>query len=469
MILKTKKVNTIEVEENQKQYIEQFLPNKNNVIEVKDKIFKLDEDIPKEINYGGKLFVKDRHQGKLNNKEINYRCKHNRKEERIRTNAFCKALVKRKIDKKNVYYILETSHSKECNDLYLVNIKNETNLIGNYNDFINKCFAFLDSTETYNKKEFSNKLLGIYNENKYNFKLKENTIKNIIGRWKQISLRFTKYNAIENKINKNGELILWDYTNTVIYTSNKKNPLSCEYFVWTTDPIIARIRHSNHLFIDATFNHPQGYSQLLIIIFKDIITKEYYPGFYILMTNKTEILYDLIFKSVKRIITQQNIYSLNILTITTDTEIALINAVNNNFPNVTRIGCWFHLNQDLIREAKIMGLFNSKNKEIDANITYEIITQISLLPLNYKGNIEYLKNQLNIILLQYPKYYNYIVNYFISNKLRYFQDGTYDYSKFPPDIRSNSILERYNKLVETELGEKRTFNWVGFVNFIKFY
>ena len=137
------------------------------------------------------------------------------------------------------------------------------------------------------------------------------------------------------------------------------------------------------------------------------------------MTNKTEILYDLIFKSVKRIITQQNIYSLNILTITTDTEIALINAVNNNFPNVTRIGCWFHLNQDLIREAKIMGLFNSKNKEIDANITYEIITQISLLPLNYKGNIEYLKNQLNIILLQYPKYYNYIVNYFISNKLRY--------------------------------------------------
>ena len=58
---------------------------------------------------------------------------------------------------------------------------------------------------------------------------------------------------------------------------------------------------------------------IIYLIFKDIITKEYYPGFYILMTNKTEILYDLIFKSVKRIITQQNIYSLNILTITIDT------------------------------------------------------------------------------------------------------------------------------------------------------
>ena len=38
-----------------------------------------------------------------------------------------------------------------------------------------------------------------------------------------------------------------------------------------------------------------------------------------------------------------------------------------------------------------MGLFNKKNKEIDTNITYEIITPLSLLTLNYKGNIDYLK------------------------------------------------------------------------------
>ena len=64
---------------------------------------------------------------------------------------------------------------------------------------------------------------NIYNENKYNFHLKENTIKNIIGRWKNNSLRFTKYNSIENRYNKNNELILWEYNNSPIYTSNKKN------------------------------------------------------------------------------------------------------------------------------------------------------------------------------------------------------------------------------------------------------
>ena len=45
-------------------------------------------------------------------------------------------------------------HSIECTNLHNINIKNDTNLIGNNNDCINKCFKYLDSTEDYNKKEF---------------------------------------------------------------------------------------------------------------------------------------------------------------------------------------------------------------------------------------------------------------------------------------------------------------------------
>ena len=83
--------------------------------------------------------------------------------------------------------------------------------------------------------------------------------------------------------------------------------------------MIARGRISKHLFIEGTFHHPAGFSQLLIIIFKDIITSKYLPCFYILMSNKTEIIYDMVFKSIIRILTQNNIYSLDIKTITTDT------------------------------------------------------------------------------------------------------------------------------------------------------
>ena len=64
------------------------------------------------------------------------------------------------------------------------------------------------------KKEFTIKLQEIYNEKKYNFLFKDNTIKNILGRQKANSLRFTKYSAIENRFNKNEELILWEYNNS---------------------------------------------------------------------------------------------------------------------------------------------------------------------------------------------------------------------------------------------------------------
>ena len=98
-------------------------------------------------------------------------------------------------------------------------------------------------------------------------------------------------------------------------------------------------------------------------------------------------------------------------TITTDTEIALINGVNYNFKNFKRIGCCFHLNQDIIRKARSYGLLNSKSKSIDINETNIVITVLSVLPLTYKGNMENFNYKINEIIQKYPKYKNYINNY----------------------------------------------------------
>ena len=81
-----------------------------------------------------------------------------------------------------------------------------------------------------------------------------------------------------------------------------------------------------------------------------------------------------------------------------------------------------------------------------------------ILPLEYKGDNEYVKNKLNMLILQYPKTFTNFCYYFLDYKLKYFIDGSYDYSKFPKDICSNSILERYNKAIKLELGEKRFYN-----------
>ena len=224
---KPKKYTSIEVEEDIRTNKDNKDEIEDNIIlEVKNRKFDKINKIEKIILYDGKKFTEDRHQNKNYPQIINYRCINYRKFENKRKALFCNALVKRKEEKKIIYYTLEKMHSEDCETLSNINKKEEINLIGNYNDFLNKCFNYLDSTEIYNKKEFTIKLQNIYNENKYNFRLKENTIKNIIGRWKSNSLRFTKYNALENRYNKNNELILWEYNNRAIFTSNKKKPNS---------------------------------------------------------------------------------------------------------------------------------------------------------------------------------------------------------------------------------------------------
>ena len=55
---------------------------------------------------------------------------------------------------------------------------------------------------------------------------------------------------------------------------------------------------------------------------------------------------------------------------------------------------------------------------------------------------------------------------FLDNKSKHFEDESYNYNKYPKDIRANSVLERYNRVIKNELGEKRTCNLVKFLNFI---
>ena len=90
------------------------------------------------------------------------------------------------------------------------------------------------------------------------------------------------------------------------------------------------------------------------------------------------------------------------------------------------------------------------------------------MPLKYNGDLdlEYLMNKLYILAQHYSLYYNMIKGYFIEIKLQYFKDKSFNYNKFSKDIMSNSILERYNKTIKKELGEKGSCNLVIFPNFI---
>ena len=101
---KTKKVSTIEVEENLE--VERDIDNVKDtlngdtLIEVKDKIFTIAlHEIKEKILYDKRILIKERHQPKGYPNIINYRCKNQRKNEHVLGANFCNALIKRKHDK----------------------------------------------------------------------------------------------------------------------------------------------------------------------------------------------------------------------------------------------------------------------------------------------------------------------------------------------------------------------------------
>ena len=96
--------------------------------------------------YNSRIFVKDRHQSKVNSDIINYRCKNYRKYEDQKRGNFCNALVKRKKIKDIIIYELENYHSKLCNDLIVNSIKNNSSIIADYKLFIEKCNNYMNQS-----------------------------------------------------------------------------------------------------------------------------------------------------------------------------------------------------------------------------------------------------------------------------------------------------------------------------------
>ena len=126
-------------------------------------------------------------------------------------------------------------------------------------------------------------------------------------------------------------------------------------------------------------------------MYKDIITNLKIPGVYILMNGKSQDLYDIVFDSLINIITENRNIELEVLSIITDTEKALINSVKKYFPNSQRIACYFHYKQDVLRNLRIYGLYNENNK-VTSDI---IIKKLGKLPFLYKGDLDLFNNYLD--------------------------------------------------------------------------
>ena len=101
------------------------------------------------------------------------------------------------------------------------------------------------------------------------------------------------------------------------------------------------------------------------------------------MNSKTESTYDLVLENVYKLINIGLKTKKIFKCITTDNELGLINSIHKIFPKSFRISCWFHMKQNLVKRARIIGL----TKETYEKGTNNVINSIGLIPLIYNGNI----------------------------------------------------------------------------------
>ena len=115
-----------------------------------------------------------------------------------------------------------------------------------------------------------------------------------------------------------------------------------EQIIFISNYFIKKIRESEHYNIDGTFVYPQGFQQLIIILYYDRKSNKRCPGLFALVNNKKEAGYRYLFTTIKRILTLENTKNLKVKHITIDFEKGLINAINSVFPDIKLIGCFYH-------------------------------------------------------------------------------------------------------------------------------
>ena len=262
---------------------------------------------------------------------------------------------------------------------------------------------------------------------------------------------------------KENRLLLRDYRLIPVEGSSREKQIYHEYIIWGNAENIMRIKVSKHIFIDATFHHPPDFYQLLIIMYKDIITGIKIPGIYVLMNSKKEILYQYVFDSIIRLLSDDNNNHIKFETIVTDQEVGLINVINKIFPNSQRIACLFHYKQDILRNLKSYGLYKASIKP-QSN---KLLEELGKIPFHYNGDMKIFDAECNRLIKKYPNHNNFIKNYFIANKRNFFEDQSLNYLRVTKDCRTNNFLENYNGYIKQKLGKNRCINWMNFLSFIK--
>ena len=215
-------------------------------------------------------------------------------------------------------------------------------------------------------------------------------------------------------------------------------------FIFGTKESLAWLKENRHWLVDGTFKtSPSIFLQIFTV--HVLIKENVIPCVYVLLTNKCEESYKLVFNKLKSLEPL-----LDPISVLIDFEIAVKNAIACVFPRANITGCFFHLGQCVWRKIINVGLRERYVNEENVRTLIKMMTCTAFLPTDdvIKG-FEALRN-----LESYNEDLDVIFDYFEDNYIgRPMSNNRRRRPKFPLSMwnvfdRLQTGLPRTNNAVE---------------------
>ncbi|CAF0945502.1 unnamed protein product [Brachionus calyciflorus] len=269
-------------------------------------------------------------------------------------------------------------------------------------------------------------------------------------------VRITIYGQLTNP----GTLQEIEIPNTLTYTytgkkffwddSGRDDPN--RIILFTTNDNLKRLDQHKHWYIDGTFDiTPYLFKQVFSVHI--IVNNKVLPMVYALVPNKTQVSYTKLFRMLKSSLNECP------LSISSDFELAIINSIEEVFPNCKPQGCYFHLCQSLWRQVQTIGLVEAYNSYASFRRSFKLVQALPFLP------VEEVINGLKIIKTCSNQKFKPILSYFERNYIGKINDkskGIRDKPRFSIGLwsvyervlhdlpRTNNAVESWHSKISSE-------------------
>ena len=216
--------------------------------------------------------------------------------------------------------------------------------------------------------------------------------------------------------------------------------------IFVSNYFIKKLKQAIHFYVDDTFLYPNGFSQLLVILYRDVLNGKRFSGLFALINSKKEEGYTFLFRKILFLPTIENTSNIKLESYTIYFEKALINNIHEVFKNIRQVGCYYHYTRK-IREKAIYYNLLKKDLKTDTNL---LLKELYRMPFIYQKN----RNILDTIRINYSKnnkIYEQYLDYFETQWIPFFQNGLLNYHYLAKEQWSNNYIENYNRRIKLKL------------------